>query len=381
MDTLPAIVIGGPPHSGKSVLTYSLSMALRERDVPHYVLRTAPDGEGDWFNQIAADVARTLRYKLSFTPEFVDRVCAFLRDRHLPLLVDVGGKPTRDQERVFDFCTYAILLTRDAESHAAWVNLMERHSVPVIADLHSQLEGVSEVWATSPVLRGVITGLERGSRAQGPVFDLLVERVAAIFAYEEDELRALHHHIAPKAHLVDMDLLPRQWHPSDARWRPDDIPRGLALVPSGHALALYGRAPNWAYAAFAVHAWPAPCYQFDARYGWVASPTLQAGEPTLSVDLEWNVRGPVTWLHVRLRRPLLDYHRVHLLPLRPLTTPGLVLDGKLPHWLTTALARAYVSQAQWIAVYQPQLDPGRQGAVVVASKQSALPVGSVWRGP
>ncbi len=50
MELFPAILVGGPPHSGKSVLTYSLTQALRRRGVDHYVLRAAPDGEGDWAN-------------------------------------------------------------------------------------------------------------------------------------------------------------------------------------------------------------------------------------------------------------------------------------------------------------------------------------------
>ena len=51
MELFPAVMIGGPPHSGKSVLAYSLSQALRARQVAHYVLRAFPDGEGDWANE------------------------------------------------------------------------------------------------------------------------------------------------------------------------------------------------------------------------------------------------------------------------------------------------------------------------------------------
>jgi len=35
VNLLPAILIGGPPHAGKSVLTYSISQALRKRNVDH----------------------------------------------------------------------------------------------------------------------------------------------------------------------------------------------------------------------------------------------------------------------------------------------------------------------------------------------------------
>jgi len=35
VNLLPAILIGGPLHAGKSVLTYSISQALRKRNVDH----------------------------------------------------------------------------------------------------------------------------------------------------------------------------------------------------------------------------------------------------------------------------------------------------------------------------------------------------------
>ena len=58
---LPAILIGGPPHSGKSVLSYYLSQALRRRGLLHYLLRTAPDGEGDWMQEGEAARMQALR--------------------------------------------------------------------------------------------------------------------------------------------------------------------------------------------------------------------------------------------------------------------------------------------------------------------------------
>jgi len=56
--SLPAILIGGPPHAGKSVLTYNLTIALRKLDVPHYVFRASPDGEGDWSFEGDLDTVR-----------------------------------------------------------------------------------------------------------------------------------------------------------------------------------------------------------------------------------------------------------------------------------------------------------------------------------
>jgi|GEM_PF-6780145 len=41
MSPFPTLIIGGPPHAGKSVLTASLTQALRVRDVAHLVLLAA----------------------------------------------------------------------------------------------------------------------------------------------------------------------------------------------------------------------------------------------------------------------------------------------------------------------------------------------------
>src|SRR5512136_651193 len=68
MDLLPAVLVGGPPHSGKSVLAYALSRALRERGVAHYLLRACPDGEGDWSQEAEQSLVRQIRIKGSYTP-------------------------------------------------------------------------------------------------------------------------------------------------------------------------------------------------------------------------------------------------------------------------------------------------------------------------
>ena len=50
------------------------------------------------------------------------------------------------------------------------------------------------------------------------------------------------------------------------------------------------------------------------------------------------------------------------------------MDGRLPHWLTVALARAYLD-APWLAFYYAPLDR----AVVVASRDPAVPLGSTLK--
>ena len=57
---------------------------------------------------------------------------------------------------------------------------------------------------------------------------------------------------------------------------------------------------------------------------------------------------------------------------RPPGLLPLVLGGKLPLWLTTALVITY-QEAPLLAVYQPQV-----GAVVVQSRLPGYKVGDLW---
>jgi CRISPR-associated Csx3 family protein len=71
---------------------------------------------------------------------------------------------------------------------------------------------------------------------------------------------------------------------------------------------------------------------------------------------------------------------------------GVVLSGKGPWWLTGTIARAYArSNASWVAVFTPQesarhdsegkkwseKNPGLAPAVVIASRDKTVPVGTV----
>ena len=79
----PAVMIGGPPNVGKSVLTYSLTQKLREHHIDHYVIRAHPDGDGDWFQETEPEQLRQLRFRGQWSDEFVRYICACLDRRHL----------------------------------------------------------------------------------------------------------------------------------------------------------------------------------------------------------------------------------------------------------------------------------------------------------
>jgi CRISPR-associated protein Csx3 len=377
--TLPAVLVGGPPHSGKSVLIYSLSQALRARGVDHYALRACPDGEGDWSNEAPPDLVREIRFKGPWTGEWVERITRDIDRRHLPLLVDVGGKPTPEQAAMFGHCTHAVLLTPHAQAQAVWRGLVADYSLPVLADITSVLAGEDALATRTPAITGVICGLERNTQAKGPVFAALVDRLAQLLAADRAELRRAHLAAAPVEIAIDLDRLARTlgvtFQGEQSIWQPADVPRLVDYLPAAKPLAVYGRGTVWVYAALARLASPARFASYDVRLGWVDAAPLRVGETTDSNPVNISVDRPAGAfrLTVTLPQQYLDYTAVDqvVVPPAPSAT-GVILSGKLPIWLFTSLAITYHA-APWLAVFQPQLG----GSVVVYSADARVPVGEI----
>src|SRR5437667_11387417 len=111
VQPLPAILIGGPPHAGKSVLFYSITHVLRRRGIPHHAFRACPDGEGNWTQESDAETVSQIRKSLKEWPDsFVQRICLDLGHRCLPILVDMGGHPKESQLSMLCQCTHSVLL-------------------------------------------------------------------------------------------------------------------------------------------------------------------------------------------------------------------------------------------------------------------------------
>lgn len=372
-NPLPAVAIGGPPHSGKSVLAYSLTRALRDRGVLHYLIRYPLDGEGDWFHEGPQEMVRYLRVKGARSDAWLRLLRRDIARRHLPLLVDMGGLPTQDQETLLDECTHAILLTPDAESRREWAERFARHGLVLLADLRSDLFGRNGLEREEPVLVGTLAGLERGQEAKGPAFEALVARLVDLFRTASSDLRRRHLEQAPAELVVDLDRLVHRLGERPPRWQPGDLPGVLAYLPPRRPLALYGRGPNWLYAAVAAHAAPSPFYLFDVRLGWVKTPSLRVGAPPADTPLATTLRaleGSYLFEFV-LSDAYLDITESDSLRVPPPPHTGLVLSGKLPLWLWAALTRVY--DAPWVAVLQPQLN----GAVVVRARHASPAVGTV----
>jgi CRISPR-associated protein Csx3 len=169
------IVLCGPPRSGKSTLREGLKQALRRiPGTPYpYVITACPDGEGAWFQETARrspEEARRLKeeYKRSlggFTPPQVEKFATWVRECRLPLtLIDIGGIPSIENEKICEHATHAIILYKDQESLTEWRRFCEKIGLRIIAEIYSDYNGNEDhiQGVDEGVLRGSIHYLERG---------------------------------------------------------------------------------------------------------------------------------------------------------------------------------------------------------------------------
>jgi CRISPR-associated protein Csx3 len=386
-NLLPAVLIGGPPNSGKSVLFYSLTKRLHERGISHHAVRACPDGDGNWFHEIHQEIGpekiRLIYYpEKKWTDSFVKGICSDLERRHLPLLVDIGGRPQPSQLCIFLGCTHSILLlpSYDEEIALFWHDTIAASGLSSLAEMHSELHGESVLTSATPFIKGTITDLRRGHLAQGEVFEALIDRIAELFAsYSLTELDQAKLAMAPVQPPINIESLYRQFDPSAQQWKPGMLRHLLHELPSRSSLAIYGKGSTWLYGTLAAYTEQQPFYQFDPRIGWLTPPTLVISSQLPHDEVEYSQKkhedGDAVILATRLVNEYLDYLQSDHLPFPPISSDqGLILSGKLPLWLYTALVRLYQNTGvAWIACHQPQLN----GAVVVMSNVKTHHIGDL----
>lgn len=375
VNLFPAILIAGPPHSGKSVLAYRLSQHLRAVSAAHYLLRAAPDGEGDWFLEADPAVTRTLRFraKRGYSLAFAAQMREAIETRPLPLLVDVGGLPQgAAQLGLLQACTHVILLYRTPAEQDEWQARLAPMGLHWLAALQSTLADPEQIEAEQPYLTGVIAGLKRqvGRQPGGPVWQALAGRVAGVCAYDPAFLET-HHAAQARYRLLSLPALAQQVGLEPGGWwQPAQLPQALSLAPGGAAVSLYGRGPAWLMGGLAVHALPGPVEVFDLRYGWI--PALGARwnqRPGLPARLR--ALDACEVLEIDLPPQAFLEPRDLALPRPPAAPGGLAISGKLPLWAFAALGRSFAPLREWVGIYEPRC----KQAVVIHSNSPSIRIG------
>ncbi len=379
VQSLPAILIGGPPHAGKSVLLYNLTQALYERGIRHHAIRACPDGEGNWFQEGNPGTVSLIRLhnKSTWSDAFRQRICADVEHRKLPFLVDMGGYPGAADLPLFHQCTHSLLLLRtdNPDSTQLWQKMTREAQLQPLAQLYSEQTGASALASLTPLLEGTLVGLERQSRTirEDAVFGALVDCIAAIFneySLYDMEQRSLEE--APTQPVLDLPAALRAYTATSIQWRPEMLAPFLRSLPTNAPLSVHGWGPNWLYAALAAYDVQQPFYQFDPKlpFGWIQPLRVSLHEGSSSiVAVEASILQDTTLLSLTFPHGRLGYIQPD-----PLLFPsvaaekGLLLDGPLPYWLLTALVRLYVQAGvAWLGVHHAQQD-NQKTAIVVYSR-------------
>jgi CRISPR-associated protein Csx3 len=388
VNLFPAILLAGPPHCGKSVLSFMLTKQLREQQVAHYLLRAVPDGEGDWFLEGEAALMRAIRtgHKTAYSARFVSHFCNIIENRWLPLLVDIGGKPQGEQFEIIRACTHAILLYRDEDERQYWRKILDESQLLPLAELCSMQTEPEALLEVEPTLQAVISGLERDAekRQQGKVFDALVERVSGICAYPPGELEEFHLSRAPLPALTER-YLARQLGLPDAEtnptWQPEHLKRLMSTGKLNPPYALYGRGPIWLAAMLLSCDLASPAAIFDVRYGWVTLPDALAEGCSAAICFRIRRHIPgYDWIGIHLPDSILEVEELrqpelgHIVGLQP---RGVVLSGKLPRWVVATLVRTLAGKYAWVGVD----DPRNKRVIVVHSQSPEQEIGDVLDRP
>ena len=162
----PAILIGGPPNSGKSVFSNALRQALLRHEQRVFLHRASWDGEGNWAYEtespnLVDSLVRHHEFRIhedprtaKQIPEFFEkqaRTVANLRQLTDCLLVDVGGLPQPEKLPLVEQCSHYIVISRLPVEVEKWHKLCGPQ-LESLAVIHSVLETTQRVIKNSPIL-------------------------------------------------------------------------------------------------------------------------------------------------------------------------------------------------------------------------------------
>jgi len=353
------IAVCGPRHSGKTVFLSSLVERLPDGC---NIFRACPDGEGDWSQSTDQTTAQKLREKGKFSMDFIDESVNMIRNfRNKILLVDTGGDiEGEDLPLILKEVDGVIILARP-EATADWQELVEKNGKHMFGVLTSRETGETAIKEQDDEhITGTVTGLERGSKVDNIVINELADLIKdKLMKYCEDEKEAniRFNKLAQELGIAEHRLGGR------VNWLPENLPamiehaKKLLRDKTGESekIKMWGTAPGMVWGALTAALRPQEVAHHDPYKGYVGIPQLRH-RPEGSDNLKWKthesdeyslVKYQIAGTHFGERK--LD----EVVPPDVNQNKGIVLSGRGPWWLTTAIQESY-QDAPWIAWINPQ---------------------------
>ncbi len=187
----PALMVVGPPDSGKSVLSHALLTALLPAEPDIFLQRANWDGEGNWILELPNDTneeretcKHTYKGELSdrFFPHHADAILNLRQQKQL-VIVDVGGKVQDTKLPILDACSHYLVISANPEKIPEWHEFCgDRGNLKCLAVIHSRLEPCEEIHQREPVLEITCGPWQAGSRRSLP--DPVLQQVRSLLPTE-----------------------------------------------------------------------------------------------------------------------------------------------------------------------------------------------------
>ena len=161
-DLCPAIMIIGPPDSGKSVLAHALFKSLLPHLTEIYLQRANWDGEGNYILELGERSSEEICEQLKLTNKgglserffpYHAKVILELRRQKKLVIVDVGGMIQPEKLPILEACTHYLIISSQPEAIDSWHEFCgdRSHLIPV-AVISSVLEEVEIIEQVEPFL-------------------------------------------------------------------------------------------------------------------------------------------------------------------------------------------------------------------------------------
>jgi CRISPR-associated protein Csx3 len=188
------ILMGGPPDSGKSVLSYALRQSLQDKqyNLSVFLQRANWDGEGNWAvemgdraiaNQLKEIHTRRLHQQkngdelmIKFFQQQANNV-KNIQDIMDVVLVDIGGKVQNHKLPVLQQCNHYIIISRDSQQVQEWHDFFGQSLKP-LAVIHSVLEQRLEILKTKPFLEVIAGPWQTGETIRVP--DIILAHILQV---------------------------------------------------------------------------------------------------------------------------------------------------------------------------------------------------------
>jgi CRISPR-associated protein Csx3 len=184
----PALMVVGPPNSGKSVFSHALFRRLLHESPDLFLQRANWDGEGNYVLELGPDATPedmesfAAANKGALTDNyFVDHGQAILklrREKRL-VIVDVGGMVQPEKQPILEACSHYLIISSDPQAIEPWHSYCrDRGNLHPLAVIHNSLEKVMVIHRREPYIEMSCGPFLRGQTPDIP--DLILEKVRSL---------------------------------------------------------------------------------------------------------------------------------------------------------------------------------------------------------